>query len=79
MGIIGSIIIGGIAGWIASMIMHTKKSLFWYVILGLGGGLIGSVIHAISPIGGGVIMDLVFGIIGTCILIFVCRVILKKK
>lgn len=80
MSIITSLIIGGVVGWLASLIMGTKKSLFWYVIFGVCGGIVGSVLHWFLPIGGNnFLMDLVFGVAGTCLLIFVCRVILKKK
>ncbi|MCQ2496266.1 MAG: hypothetical protein MJ131_06700 [Lachnospiraceae bacterium] len=80
MGIITSLIIGGVVGWLASMIMGTKKSLFWYVVFGVLGGIIGSVLHFFIPIGGdGFLMDLVFGVIGTCLLIFGFRIYLGKQ
>lgn len=40
LGIIMSIIIGGLAGWIASMIMKADTGLFTNIILGIVGALV---------------------------------------
>ncbi len=40
LGILGSIIIGGFAGWIASMIMKAETGLFLNIILGIVGAIV---------------------------------------
>jgi uncharacterized membrane protein YeaQ/YmgE (transglycosylase-associated protein family) len=46
MGWIATIILGGIAGWLASMVMSRDASMgiLWNIIVGIIGGLIGSAI-----------------------------------
>lgn len=46
MGILSWIIIGGIAGWLASMVMGTNRSqgCFTDVIVGIAGGLLGGLL-----------------------------------
>ncbi|PVA06252.1 GlsB/YeaQ/YmgE family stress response membrane protein [Thalassorhabdomicrobium marinisediminis] len=40
LGIIASIIVGGLAGWIASMIMKADTGIFLNIILGIVGALL---------------------------------------
>lgn len=46
MGIIGWIILGGLAGWVASMIAgnNAKQGLFGNIVVGIIGGLLGGFI-----------------------------------
>ena len=46
MGWIIAIIVGGVAGWLASMVMNRDASmgLFWNIIVGIIGALLGNVI-----------------------------------
>jgi uncharacterized membrane protein YeaQ/YmgE (transglycosylase-associated protein family) len=46
MGWIATIILGGIAGWLASMVMNRDASMgiLWNIVVGVIGGLIGSAI-----------------------------------
>lgn len=63
MSIIWSIIAGGIAGWIASIIMKKdSNSLVTNVIIGMIGTWIGSALFGSNGI--------FFGVIGACILIW---------
>jgi len=52
MGLLGWIILGGLAGWVASMVMKTDKSMgvFANIIVGIVGALIGGFI--VSLVGG---------------------------
>lgn len=40
LGLLASIIIGGLAGWIASMIMKTNTGILFNIILGIVGALV---------------------------------------
>jgi len=46
MGWIATIILGGIAGWLASLVMNRDASMgiFWNIVVGVIGGVIGSAI-----------------------------------
>lgn len=52
MGLIGWIVLGGLAGWVASMVMKTDKSMgvFANIIVGVVGALIGGFL--VSILGG---------------------------
>ena len=40
LGLLGSIIVGGLAGWIASMVMKADTGLFTNIILGILGAVV---------------------------------------
>ena len=76
MGLIVSLIIAGVCGWIAGMLM--KSSFPWYlnVIIGLVGGalfswLVGSFLLS------GIIGNIIGGIAGSCLVIFIIKLIKK--
>ena len=76
-----SIIIGGIAGWLAGQIMKGGGyGVFTNIVLGIIGGFVGSWlfnklgIHILSGITG----DLVEGIAGAIVILFVAGLIKKK-
>ena len=50
MGWIATIILGGIAGWLASMVMNRDASMgiLWNIVVGVIGGLIGSAIGNVT-------------------------------
>lgn len=76
---ITSIIIGGIAGWIAGKVMKSDKSIIFNIILGIAGGVIGS--FALSIIGltdHGLIGSLVSSTLSAVIIIYLGRIILKR-
>ena len=50
-GIIGAIIIGIIAGWIAEKVMNRNHGLLTNLVVGLVGGLIGSFLFGLIGIG----------------------------
>jgi uncharacterized membrane protein YeaQ/YmgE (transglycosylase-associated protein family) len=75
-GWIGAIIIGGFAGWFASMFMKTDTGIFMNIILGIVGAAVASFLFGMLGIGfGGWLGYLIAGFIGACILIFVVRAI----
>jgi uncharacterized membrane protein YeaQ/YmgE (transglycosylase-associated protein family) len=69
-GWIAAIIIGGLAGWIASGLMKTDTGLFLNIVLGIIGAAIASFLFGVFGISfGGWIGYLIAGVLGACILI----------
>lgn len=76
MSILGWIILGGLAGWIASLLMHERQGCLANVIVGILGGVIGGLLF--SLIGGvGVtglnLWSLFVAVMGSIIFIVILR------
>lgn len=77
-GWLGAIIIGGLAGWIASGLMKSNTDILWNIILGIVGASVASFLFGILGIAfGGLFGYLIAGILGACILIGLVRAIRK--
>ncbi len=76
MGLIISLIIAGVCGWLAGIIM--KSSFPWYinVLIGLVGGALFSWLAG-SFIIQGIIGNIIGGVIGSCLVIFIIKLIKK--
>lgn len=75
-GWIAAIIIGGLAGWIASGLMKTDTGLFLNIVLGIIGAAIASFLFGILGVSfGGWIGYLIAGVVGACILIGIVRAV----
>ena len=76
MGLIVSLIIAGICGWLAGIIM--KSSFPWYinVLIGLVGGALFSWLAG-SFVIQGIIGNIIGGVIGSCLVIFIIKLIKK--
>lgn len=77
-GWIAAIIIGGLAGWFAEMIMKSNTGIIMNIVLGIVGALVASWLFGVL----GVRLPfhvwlnyLITGFIGACILIFIGRLI----
>jgi uncharacterized membrane protein YeaQ/YmgE (transglycosylase-associated protein family) len=74
MGIIMSIIVGALAGWIAEKVMKFDTGLLMNIILGIAGAVVGNFLLGLLGIGlGGFIGQLIAAVIGACILVLVYR------
>ena len=78
MGIISWIVIGGLAGWISSMIMDTDKSMgvMANIVVGIIGGLIGGFVVSIfggAGMTGFNVWSLVVAVIGSIILLAIVK------
>ncbi|MCH5642365.1 MULTISPECIES: GlsB/YeaQ/YmgE family stress response membrane protein [unclassified Gordonia (in: high G+C Gram-positive bacteria)] len=76
LGIIGWIIIGGLAGWIASKIMKTdaQQGILLNIVVGVVGGLLGGFLlnlFGVDVKGGGLIFSFVTCLAGACILLWI--------
>ncbi|CAM5390802.1 putative membrane protein YeaQ/YmgE (transglycosylase-associated protein family) [Aquamicrobium terrae] len=77
-GWIAAIIVGGLAGWLAEMVMKTNTGIFMNIILGIVGAVVlNAILQALNIQGFGVgwVAYLITGFIGACILIFVGRLV----
>ena len=69
-GWIAAIIIGGLAGWIASNFMKSDTGLLMNIVLGIVGAAVASLLFGLLGVSfGGWLGYLVAGLIGACILI----------
>jgi uncharacterized membrane protein YeaQ/YmgE (transglycosylase-associated protein family) len=73
------LIIGGLAGWLASVVMKTnsQQGLFLDIVVGIVGGLIGGIVLDAAGVGGAVtglnIASLLTAFIGAVILLFLVK------
>lgn len=76
--LIGALIVGGIAGWLAGLIMKGGGfGIFVDIIVGIVGGFIGGwLAHALHiHVGSGLVSSLVVAVVGAVILLFAIRVV----
>ncbi|WP_280420942.1 GlsB/YeaQ/YmgE family stress response membrane protein [Nocardia carnea] len=83
LGIIGWIIIGGIAGWIASKIMKTdaQQGILLNIVVGVVGGLLGGFLLAafgVDVAGGGWWFSFFTCLLGAVILLFLVKLVVRR-
>ena len=85
MSIIGWLIIGALAGWIASMIAGTNAQQGWVmnVVVGIVGALIGGfLVNLLMPganVGGFNLISLIVAIVGAVILLSVYKMVAGRR
>ncbi|AOZ72706.1 hypothetical protein BK816_04870 [Boudabousia tangfeifanii] len=84
LGFIGWLIVGGLAGWIASKIKGTDASqgIFLNIVVGIVGALIGGWVLGLVGVnteGAGLILTFLTAILGAVILITIVQFLTKKK
>ncbi len=86
MGLIVTLVLAGLIGWIASMIMKTDGQMGWVanVLVGIIGSVIGTYLFGfISPAtptdNGLSVMGIIVGVVGACIAIFIWKMIAGRK
>jgi uncharacterized membrane protein YeaQ/YmgE (transglycosylase-associated protein family) len=86
MGLIITLLLAGLVGWIASKIMKTDAQMGWIanVIVGMIGGfigtwLLGSIAPATPTDNGLSLSGIIVGVIGACIAIFIWQLLAKKR
>ena len=73
-----AIIVGGLAGWIASGLMKANTGILLNIVLGIIGAAVANFLFGILGISfGGWIGYLIAGVIGACILVGIVRAIQK--
>lgn len=83
-GFVGAIIIGGLAGWVASMIMKTDGSMgiLMNIIVGVVGAIIGNLLlplFGVSGTTGFSVWSFVVALIGALVLLFVVRLFSGRR
>ncbi len=83
-GILGWIIFGGIAGWIASKIMKTdaQQGIGLNIVVGIIGGLLGGFLLSLFGVdvaGGGLIFSMITAIVGACVLLFGVKALTGRR
>ena len=81
MGIIIWLIVGGVIGWLASMIMKTdgQQGIFLNIIVGIIGAFLGGwLFNLLGLTAGGLIGALVTAVVGACALLWLISLIKKK-
>lgn len=86
MGLIIALIVGGIAGWLASMVMNRDASMgiFWNIVVGCIGSVIGNfVLGPLFGLGGSVrefsVMGLVIAFVGAVILLGIANLVQRGR
>jgi len=82
MSILGWIILGGLAGWIASAITGTQEGCVMSVVIGIVGAVIGGFLFSLighAPVTGLNLGSLVVAVVGAVILILVVRAVRKGR
>jgi uncharacterized membrane protein YeaQ/YmgE (transglycosylase-associated protein family) len=85
MGLIVWIIIGAIAGWLASIVMKSNASgsLVTNIIVGIIGGFVGGWVLDLIGVGGGVsglnIASILTAFIGAVVLLAVLRLVQRRR
>ena len=74
------IILGGVAGWIASLLMGGKKGLLRYMILGIMGGFVGNILAGAIGLGArNSLGSIIISVVGACVIILIGRFLFGKK
>jgi len=77
-GILVSLGIGAVAGWLAGIIMKSKSGLLFNIILGLVGGIVGGFILSLFNLNiPGIVGSIIGSVVGACLVIFIVRLIKK--
>ncbi len=86
MGWIIAIIVGGVAGWLASLVMNRDASMgiFWNIVVGIIGSVIGNmVVGPLLGIGGSVqefsLTGLLIAVVGAVILLAIVNLVQRGR
>jgi len=85
MGWIVALIVGGIAGWLASMVMNRDASMgiFWNIVVGCLGSVVGNLIANQFGYAGSVkefsLQGLVIAVIGAVVLLGVANMVQRRR
>jgi uncharacterized membrane protein YeaQ/YmgE (transglycosylase-associated protein family) len=77
---IGWVILGGLAGWVANMLMKEEGGLFKNIIIGIIGGVVGGGIVQLmggSGVNGFNLYSFIVAVLGAVVLLWIVRMIKK--
>ncbi len=79
-GFVSLIIIGGLAGWIAGMIVGSRHWITTNILIGIVGSWLGSQLADLANIAvAGSISHFVAALVGSCIILFVWQMLHRKQ
>ncbi len=85
-GWLGTIVIGGLAGWVASMIMKTdaQMGVLWNIVVGVLGAVLANWLLPVLGLAGttdssGLITKFVVALVGAVVLLFLFRLVTGRK
>lgn len=77
--ILVELVIGGLCGFAAGKLMKVDGKKWWfYVIVGLLGGVVGGLLGSLIPLGGGWLFGIIFSIIGSCLVVWLYKKLFKQ-
>jgi uncharacterized membrane protein YeaQ/YmgE (transglycosylase-associated protein family) len=81
MGWIASIIIGGVAGWLAEMVTRSNMGVLTNIVLGIIGGALATWLFGLLGIRleAGWLSYLISGFVGACVLIIATRLLAPNR
>jgi len=84
LGVIGWIVIGGLAGWIGSKIMKTdgQMGLVLNIVVGIVGGLLGGFLlrgFGVDVAGGGLMFSFLTCVLGAVILLAIVKLVTGRR
>lgn len=83
MGLVATIVVGLIAGWLASLIMKSKGGLLWDLLMGVLGGFVGgwlsTLITGVNLMSGVNITSILVALVGAIVVIAVYRFIRRGR
>ncbi|AYE97087.1 GlsB/YeaQ/YmgE family stress response membrane protein [Mycobacterium paragordonae] len=84
LGVIGWIVIGGLAGWIGSKIMKTdgQMGLVLNIVVGVVGGLLGGFLlrgFGVNVAGGGLLFSFLTCLLGAVILLAIVKLVTGRR
>lgn len=75
---IWALILGGITGWIAGKLMHTKGGFLRNILLGIVGSAVGNFLAGTIGIAAtGTIGSIIIGVAGACVVVLLSRWLFK--
>ncbi len=81
-GFIVWIIVGGLAGWIASKFMGTdaQQGIFLNIIVGVIGAFVGGFVLSLvaDPSGFGIVLTFLTAVLGACLLLGVVKMVTRR-
>ena len=80
MNVLWFLIVGGVAGWLAGLIMKGRGfGILGNIIVGIIGGILGGWLFRAAGIGGeGIVGSLITALVGAIVLLFIIGLIRKK-
>jgi len=80
-GLLGAVLVGILAGFIAEQLMGGNHGLLTNLVVGLIGALIGPAILGalgVMPAGGGFLVSLAISTVGAIVFLFILRLVMRK-